>query len=149
MNFFSVFTNAEADVKAFIQKVVREGEALISEVEAGLSHVASLLPTVTTDVQAATSFVEGLGAISGHPEVVAAAEALNVAVQGVNLFAQGFAQATAPGSSITSSQGTQAIMAGYQGLQATKSAVTNLVAVATRVAKDAHAARTKAPSAGA
>jgi hypothetical protein len=139
MTFFSHvaadITIAEAAVKAFIQKVVTEGEALISEVESGLSHIATLMPTIAADTAAATTFVEGLGTVAGHPEVAAAAAALNAAVVGVNEFAGAYATATAPGQSITSTAGTQAIMAGYQGIAATKAAVSNLVAVATSVAK--------------
>jgi hypothetical protein len=131
----SWFVNAETAVKAFIQKVVMEGEALISDVKSGLGHVAALMPAIAADTAAATSFVEGLGAVAGHPEVVAAAAALNDAVAGVNIFAQAYATATAPGSSITASEGSQAIMAGFQGIQQTKAAVNNLVAVATKVAK--------------
>jgi hypothetical protein len=133
VSFLSVFQNAESQIEAFITKVVNEGETIISDIEATLSHVASLLPSIAPEVTAVTAFVEGLGAVAGQPEVTAAAAAMQTAVAGLTQVAQAYTTATT-GGGITASAATQTIMTGYQAYNQTLAAIKNLKAAATAAA---------------
>jgi hypothetical protein len=130
VSFLSVFQNAETQIEAFITKLVSEGETAISEIESALSHAASLIPSIAPEVIAVTTFVEGLGAVAGQPEVAAAAAAMQTAVAGLSQVEQAYTTATT-GGGITASAATQTILTGYQAYNQTLAAIKNLKAAAT------------------
>lgn len=130
----TLFQQIEADVQAFITKVVNEVEILISDAESALSNVAALAPTIAADVTSAASFIEGIPVVGQNPDVMAAVTAVQVADAGLQAFAKQYQAATAPGGSITVSQATAAVVAGYQAVKAAQVATATLTSTAVAAA---------------
>lgn len=142
------FQTVEADIQAFITKVVNEVEILIADAESALSNVAALVPTIAADVTAAASFIEGIPVVGQNPDVMAAVTAVQLADAGLQAFAKQYQAATAPGGSITVTQATQAVVAGYQAVKQAQTATATLTstAVAAAPATAAVIAATPAPA---
>lgn len=131
----------EADVQAFVQKVVSEVEILIADAQEALENVANLAPTVAADVTNAANFIESIPGLGTNPDVQAAVTAVNLADAGLQAFAKSYTQATT-GGSVTVTQATQAVLAGYQAVKSAQSAAASATAAAT----GAVAANTAQPS---
>jgi hypothetical protein len=130
----TLFQQIEADVQAFITKVVNEVEILISDAESALSNVAAMAPTIAADVTSAATFIEGIPVVGQNPDVMAAVSAVQVADAGLQAFAKQYQAATAPGGSITVSQATAAVVAGYQAVKAAQAATATLTSTAVATA---------------
>jgi hypothetical protein len=130
----TLFQQIEADVQAFITKVVNEVEILISDAESALSNVAALAPTIAADVTSAATFIEGIPVVGQNPDVMAAVTAVQVADAGLQAFAKQYQAATAPGGSITVSQATAAVVAGYQAVKAAQIATATLTSTGVAAA---------------
>jgi len=142
----TLFQQIEADVQAFITKVVNEVEILISDAESALSNVAALAPTIAADVTSAASFIEGIPVVGQNPDVMAAVTAVQVADAGLQAFAKQYQAATAPGGSITVSQATAAVVAGYQAVKAAQVATATLTSTAVAAAPATAAIVAAAPA---
>lgn len=127
MSIFSWFQAeakiVETDVLAFITKVENDVAVVVKDAEAALSWLAAEAPTVAADVAQVATFIEGIPVVGANPTVLAAVTAANVAVQGLNAFAAAYTKSTATGGSITLTQASQAVVAGYQGLKNAQAAV--------------------------
>lgn len=130
----TTFQQIEADVQAFITKVVNEIEILIADAESALENVAALAPTIAADVTSAATFIEGIPVVGQNPDVMAAVTAVQVADAGLQAFAAQYNAATAPGGSITVTQATQAVVAGYQAVKAAQAASATLTSTAVAAA---------------
>ena len=130
----TLFQQIEADVQAFITKVVNEVEILISDAESALSNVAAMAPTIAADVTSAATFIEGIPVVGQNPDVMAAVTAVQVADAGLQAFAKQYQAATAPGGSITVSQATAAVVAGYQAVKAAQIATATLTSTGVAAA---------------
>jgi len=130
----TTFQQIEADVQAFITKVVNEIEILISDAESALENVAALAPTIAADVTSAATFIEGIPVVGQNPDVMAAVTAVQVADAGLQAFAKQYQAATAPGGSITVSQATAAVVAGYQAVKAAQIATATLTSTGVAAA---------------
>jgi hypothetical protein len=128
------FQQIEADVMAFITKVVNEVEILIGDAETALSNVAAMAPTIAADVTAAATFIEGIPVVGQNPDVMAAVTAVQLADTGLQAFAKSYEAATAPGGSITVTQATQAVVAGVQAITQSKIATATLTTTAIAAA---------------
>lgn len=133
INLFSWFSNTatlvEQDVLNFIQKAEQGFQIAVTDCENVLQWVAQQTPAIAADLQMVTSFVGAVPAVAGNPEVLAAVTAANLAVQGLNAFAQSYNQATA-GGGITVTQATQAIVSGYQAVKSAQAATASVASTA-------------------
>jgi hypothetical protein len=120
----------ETSVEAFIQKVVSEVEILIADAQEALEWVANLAPTVAADVTSAANFIESIPGVGSNPDVMAAVAAVNVANAGLQAFASSYETATT-GGSVTVSQATNAVLAGYQAVKSAQSAAASAKAAVT------------------
>ena len=120
------FQTIEADIQAFVTKVITEAEVLIEDAVTALGNVAALAPTIAADVTSAANFIEGIPGVGTNPAVMAAVAAVNVANTGLQAFAATYEQATAAGGSVTLTQATQAVVAGYQAVKSAQSAAAAL-----------------------
>lgn len=130
----TLFQTIENDIQAFITKVVNEVEILIEDAETALSNVAALAPTIAADVTSAATFIEGIPVVGQNPEVMAAVTAVQLADTGLQAFAAQYNAATAPGGSITVTQATQAVVAGYQAVKQAQAAAATLTSTAVSAA---------------
>ena len=142
----TLFQTIEADVQAFITKVVNEVEILVSDAESALENVAAMAPTIAADVTAAASFIEGIPVVGQNPDVMAAVTAVQLANTGLQAFAKQYQAATAPGGSITVSQATAAVVAGYQAIKQSQVAAATLTTTAITAAPATAAAIATAAS---
>jgi hypothetical protein len=140
MTFAAIVQKAEADVEAFIQKVVQGAEHVLGEIEIALGQSSVLVSQGAAVVSEIAPFVEGLGAAAGHPEVVAGVEAANVAMQGLNAFMQTFKKATT-GGGVTASEAKGAIVGAYQSYRNVVSTYNSVKATAVKVATSAAPAK--------
>lgn len=144
------FAQIEADVQAFVTKVITtvetDVEALIADAQTALENVAQLAPQVASEITTAANFVESIPGVGTNPDVLAAVAAVNVANAGLQAFAQSYTQATT-GGSVTVSQATQAVLAGYQAVKSAQSAAASAsAAVAGAVPVPAPASTAPAPT---
>ena len=130
----SLFQTIEADVQSFVTKVVNEVEILIADAESALENVAQLAPTIAADITSAATFIEGIPVVGQNPDVMAAVTAVQAADAGLQAFAKQYQAATAPGGSITVTQATQAVVAGYQAVKAAQAASATLTTTAVAAA---------------
>jgi len=99
-----------------------------------LSNVAAMAPTIAADVTSAATFIEGIPVVGQNPDVMAAVTAVQVADAGLQAFAKQYQAATAPGGSITVSQATAAVVAGYQAVKAAQIATATLTSTGVAAA---------------
>ena len=130
----TLFQTIEADIQAFITKVVNEVEILISDAETALETVAQMAPTIAADITSAATFIEGIPVIGQNPDVMAAVTAVQLADTGLQACAKQYQAATAPGGSITVTQATQAVVAGYQAVKSAQAAAATLTTTAVAAA---------------
>lgn len=129
----NVLVVLEQKIEAFIQAVVAGVEHEIADIEQALSNAAPLVSAAAAKIASIAPFIEGLGAVAGHPEVIAGVEAANVAMSGLNSFVQTFAQATT-GGGITATQAKAAVTGVYQTYRNTVATYNAVKATAVAVA---------------
>lgn len=90
-NLEHMFQTTMADIEAVLMKIVQGAEVVEKDLENGLNFLASHAPQIATDLTAATQMAETvIAATPGAAQnaiVTKAIQEANVAVQGLNAFA--------------------------------------------------------------
>ena len=123
LNEFQVI---EADVMAFVTKVVNEVEVLTGECVTALENVAALVPQASTWIEDAIAFVEGIPVVGQNPAVLATVAAVDLATKGLDAFAATMTQAQSAGGSVTVTQASAAVIAGVTAYNTAKAAAANM-----------------------
>lgn len=134
MNWFTkTVPVVEQDVTNFIKKVELGIQNIEADAEKALQWIAGKAPGIAEGIQALEGFVVAVPGVAANPEVAAAITAANVAVAGLNAFAQTYNKANA-----SVADQAKAVVAGYQAVNNARIAMAqanNAAVSATNVAK--------------
>lgn len=129
-NVSHFFVEAEQDVVKVVAQVKADIDVAIQDIDSALKWLANQTPAIAAGLATAASLIEQVGLVS-NPEVAAAIQAANIAVQGLNAFAA---------AANTGKTMPQAVVDGYTAYKSAQAAVASAAAVA---------AKTPTPAAGA
>jgi hypothetical protein len=116
----SFFVTTEQDVVNLITAVSNEAPVIQKDIDRAFGWIAKETPVIATNLATATTIVAAVGANS-NPQVVAAIAAANLAVQGLNAFAEQYNKGTPTAT---------AVIDGYIALKQASSAASSAAAAA-------------------
>jgi hypothetical protein len=120
----------EADVQKIIAAIIKEEHVAIADLEKGLSYVASITPSIVSDLADVAAFVELLAPVAPQAAAVAASlDAAKTIVQGLQAFSDKYNQAVS-GGGIPASQAAAAVLAGYQTYKSAQATLADIAAKA-------------------
>jgi len=123
------FKTTEEDVLALIAKIKTEAAVIETDIHAALRWVSNQAPAIAADVQMVANLIKTVGVI--NPTVEAAIQAANIAVIGINAFAN----ATKAGKNDTA-----AVVQGYVAVKQAQAAVATAATAAAQSPSPAPAA---------
>ena len=121
-NVSHFFQEAEADVVKVVVAIKTDVEIAIEDIDAAMQWLVKQTPNIATGLETAAGLIEQVG-LATHPEVAAAIEAANLAVQGLNAFAA----AANSGKTMP-----VAVVNGYLAFKSAQSAVAGATAAAVK-----------------
>lgn len=129
MSFWSnvtrFFQTTEQDVINVIALIAKEAPVIEADIQKALKWIANETPTIASDLQTTTALVTAVGATS-NPQIAAAITAANIAVAGLNAFADNYNKGSAS---------TVAVIDGYIALKQASAAASSAAAAAAASAK--------------
>ena|SRR5690348_11949520 len=121
-NVSHFFAEAESDVVKVVAQIKTDIDVAIQDIDSALKWLVKQTPAIAAGLQTAAGLIEQVG-LASDPEVAAAIAAANIAVQGLNAFAQ----AANSGKTLP-----QAVVDGYTSYKSAQAAVAGAAAVAAK-----------------